>query len=52
MSISARIRAAAAAFSAVQHFYFESRYAERRLAPGISDLRPCPRTKLLLCLAF
>lgn len=38
MSISARIRAAARAFSAVQHFYFDSRYARRRLAPGIADL--------------
>ena len=37
MPVSARIRAAAAAFSAVNHFYFDSRYAQRRLAPGISD---------------
>ena len=37
MSTSARIRAAATAFSAVKHFYFESRYGQRRLAPGISD---------------
>jgi aspartate aminotransferase len=37
MSVSARIRAATAAFSAVNKFYFDSRYAERRLAPGISD---------------
>jgi aspartate aminotransferase len=37
MAISTRISAAAAAFSAVKHFYFESRYGQRRLAPGISD---------------
>src|SRR5215218_5418869 len=37
MSVSARIRAATAAFSAVNEFYFDSRYAERRLVPGISD---------------
>src|SRR5690349_4975348 len=38
MSISSRVRAADAAFSLVNHFYFSSRYAERRLEPGISDL--------------
>jgi aspartate aminotransferase len=37
MAISTRISAAAAAFSAVKHFYFESRYGQRRLVPGISD---------------
>jgi aspartate aminotransferase len=37
MSVSSRIRAADAAFSAVKHFYFESRYGERRGEPGISD---------------
>ena len=37
MSISARIRAAASAFSAVKHFYFEFAVRQRRLAPGISD---------------
>jgi aspartate aminotransferase len=37
MSVSTRIEAAAAAFSAVKHFYFESRYGQRRLVPGISD---------------
>jgi aspartate aminotransferase len=38
MSVSARITAAAASFSAVKHFRFESRYGQRRLAPGICDL--------------
>jgi aspartate aminotransferase len=37
MPTSARIRAADAAFSAVKQFYAESRYAERRLEPGICD---------------
>src|SRR5262245_1396484 len=37
MAISSRIHAAAAAFSAVQHFYTASRYGERRLDPAISD---------------
>jgi aspartate aminotransferase len=37
MSVSARIRAADATFAAVKHFYFTSRYGERRLTPGISD---------------
>ena len=37
MAVSSRIRAADAAFSAVKDFYFASRYAERRLEPGISD---------------
>jgi aspartate aminotransferase len=35
--ISARVRAADAAFAAVKSFYFESRYGERRLDPGICD---------------
>lgn len=35
--ISARIRAADAAFEAVKTFYFSSRYGERRLEPGICD---------------
>lgn len=35
--ISARIRAADAAFDAVKNFYFTSRYGERRLEPGICD---------------
>jgi aspartate aminotransferase len=35
--VSSRIGAADASFAAVKHFYFESRYGERRLAPGISD---------------
>jgi aspartate aminotransferase len=38
MSISARVRAADAAFSMVKGFYFDSRYAQRRLGAGISDL--------------
>jgi aspartate aminotransferase len=38
MSVSARIMAASASFSTVKHFYFESRYGQRRLAPGICDL--------------
>ena len=37
MATSSRIRAADAAFSAVKEFYSSSRYAERRLDPGISD---------------
>ena len=37
MAVSSRIRAADAAFAAVKDFYFASRYAERRLEPGISD---------------
>src|SRR5690348_10995349 len=37
MPVSARIAAAAAAFSPVNHFYFDSRYARRRLAPDIAD---------------
>ena len=37
MSVSARIRAADATFASVKHFYFTSRYGERRLVPGISD---------------
>jgi aspartate aminotransferase len=37
MTVSARIKAADAAFAAVRQFYFSSRYGERRLAPGISD---------------
>ena len=35
--VSARIRAADAAFAAVKHFYLSSRYGERRLDPGICD---------------
>ena len=37
MATSSRIRAADAAFSAVQRFFSSSRYADRRFAPGISD---------------
>ena len=37
MPVSSRIKAADAAFSAVKHFYFHSRYGERRLHPDISD---------------
>jgi aspartate aminotransferase len=37
MASSSRIRAAHAASSEVEHFYSSSRYAERRLDPGISD---------------
>jgi aspartate aminotransferase len=37
MATSSRIRAAEAAFSTVNRFYSSSRYAERRLDPGISD---------------
>jgi aspartate aminotransferase len=37
MSISARIRATDAALSAARHFYFDSRYGQRRGASGISD---------------
>ncbi len=37
MLVSARIRAADATFASVKHFYFTSRYGERRLTPGISD---------------
>src|SRR5262245_57453604 len=36
--ISARIRAADAAFAAVKDFYFTSRYGKRRGDPGICDL--------------
>jgi aspartate aminotransferase len=35
--VSARIRAADAAFAAITRFYFDSRYGERRLEPGICD---------------
>ena len=35
--MSSRIQAADAAFSAVKRLYSSSRYAERRLDPGISD---------------
>ena len=35
--VSSRVRAADAAFAAVKDFYFTSRYAERRLAPGVCD---------------
>jgi aspartate aminotransferase len=37
MATSSRVRAADAAFAAVKRFYSSSRYAERRLDPGISD---------------
>ncbi len=37
MATSSRIRSADAAFSAVNQFYSSSRYAERRLDPGICD---------------
>jgi aspartate aminotransferase len=37
MPTSSRIRAADAAFAAVNRFYSSSRYAARRLDPGISD---------------
>lgn len=37
MPISSRVQAADAAFAAVKHFYFESRYAERRLDEGVND---------------
>jgi aspartate aminotransferase len=36
-AISARVLATNAAFEAVKDFYFNSRYAERRLEPGICD---------------
>jgi aspartate aminotransferase len=35
--VSARVRAADAAFAAVRDFYFTSRYGERRREPGICD---------------
>jgi aspartate aminotransferase len=35
--VSARMRAADAAFAAVKDFYLTSRYGERRLEPGICD---------------
>jgi aspartate aminotransferase len=35
--VLSRVRAADAAFTAVKDFYFTSRYAERRLAPGVCD---------------
>ena len=35
--LSSRARAAEAAFAAVKSFYFTSRYADRRLAPGVCD---------------
>ena len=35
--ISARMKATDAAFEPLKNFYFGSRYAERRLAPGICD---------------
>jgi aspartate aminotransferase len=37
LATSSRIAAADAAFSAVKRFYSSSRYADRRLDPGISD---------------
>lgn len=36
-AISARMIATDAAFEVVKTFFFSSRYAERRLAPGICD---------------
>src|SRR5262245_19262643 len=35
--VSSRVRTADAAFAAVRDFYFTSRYAERRLRPGVCD---------------
>jgi aspartate aminotransferase len=35
--VSNRVRAAAASFGPVEQFYFNSRYAERKNEPGISD---------------
>jgi aspartate aminotransferase len=35
--VSRRVLAAEAAFSPVAHFYFLSRYAERRFEPGVAD---------------
>jgi aspartate aminotransferase len=35
--VSRRVRAADAAFAAVKDFYFTSRYAEQRFAPGVCD---------------
>jgi aspartate aminotransferase len=35
--VSNRVRAAAESFAPVEQFYFESRYADRRDEPGISD---------------
>ena len=35
--VSSRVRAADAAFAAVKDFYFTSRYAKRRFAPGVCD---------------
>jgi len=35
--VSHRVRAAAESFALVEHFYFQSRYAEMRERPGISD---------------
>jgi aspartate aminotransferase len=35
--VSRRVTAADAAFAAVKRFYFDSRYGERRLEPGICD---------------
>jgi len=37
LALSSRIRAADDAFAAVTRFYFDSRYGEARLRPGISD---------------
>lgn len=37
MSVSTRVQSADSAFAAVKHFYFDSRYGERRLDAGISD---------------
>ena len=35
--VSSRVSAADAGFAAVRDFYFTSRYAERRFAPGVCD---------------
>jgi aspartate aminotransferase len=35
--VSNRVRAAAASFARIEQFYFNSRYADRRSEPGISD---------------
>jgi len=37
MSVSSRAKAADAAFADIKHFYFESRYGQRRLEEGICD---------------
>ena len=37
LNVSRRVQAAANSFEPIRHFYFHSRYAERRNAPDISD---------------